>query len=180
MKLWQMLLARRGLMNVAEAHERGGAGGVAADNEQSTQNPDKQGEQKEQPKGDDEYAGMTHEELLAELRKTKKAGAELLKENMKRKEKERTLADQLAQYGDIDPARARQLLEAEQAAENARREAEQAELERRGEFDAVKKQMIEAHQAELAQRDERYAALESENASLKSQLVEMTVGASFS
>ncbi|EEV2045496.1 hypothetical protein ERU79_004498, partial [Escherichia coli] len=132
------------------------------------------------PKGDDEYAGMTHEELLAELRKTKKAGAELLKENMKRKEKERTLADQLAQYGDIDPARARQLLEAEQAAENARREAEQAELERRGEFDAVKKQMIEAHQAELAQRDERYTALESENASLKSQLVEMTVGASFS
>ena len=180
MKLWQMLLARRGLMDVAEAHERGGAGGVAADNEQSTQDPDKQGEQKEQPKGDDEYAGMTHEELLAELRKTKKAGAELLKENMKRKEKERTLADQLAQYGEIDPARARQLLEAEQAAENARREAEQAELERRGEFDAVKKQMIEAHQAELAQRDERYAALESENASLKSQLVEMTVGASFS
>ena len=162
MKLWQMLLARRGLMDVAEAHERGGAGGVAADNEQSTQDPDKQGEQKEQPKGDDEYAGMTHEELLVELRKTKKAGAELLKENMKRKEKERTLADQLAQYGDIDPVRARQLLEAEQAAENARREAEQAELERRGEFDAVKKQMIEAHQAELAQRDERYAALESE------------------
>lgn len=37
MKLWQMLLARRGLMDVAEAHERGGAGGVAADNEQSTQ-----------------------------------------------------------------------------------------------------------------------------------------------
>ncbi|GDH88016.1 DUF6651 domain-containing protein [Escherichia coli] len=180
MNLWQMLMARRGLMNVAEAHERGGAGCVAADNEQSTQDPDKQGEQREQPKGDGEYAGMTHEELLAELRKTKKAGAELLKENMKRKEKERTLADQLAQYGDIDPARARQLLEAEQAAENTRREAEQAELERRGEFDAVKKQMIEAHQAELAQRDERYAALESENASLKSQLVEMTVGASFS
>jgi hypothetical protein len=56
-----------------------------------------------------EYAGMTQEELLAELRKSKKTGADLLKENMKRKEKERTLADQLAQYGDIDPARARQL-----------------------------------------------------------------------
>ncbi len=148
MNLWQMLMARRGLMDVAEAHERGGAGGgaPAGDNEQSIQDPGKQGEQKEQPKGDDdEYAGMTQEELLAELRKSKKAGADLLKENMKRKEKERTLADQLAQYGDIDPTRARQLLEAEQAAETARREAEQAELERRGEFDAVKKQMIEAH-----------------------------------
>lgn len=179
MNLWQMLMARRGLMDAAEAHERGGAGGGA--NEQGNQDPGKQGEQKEQSKGDDdEYAGMTQEELLAELRKSKKAGADLLKENMKRKEKERTLADQLAQYGDIDPARARQLLEAEQAAETARREAEQAELERRGEFDAVKKQMIEAHQAELAQRDERYSALESENAALKAQLVEMTVGASFS
>ncbi|MDA4813302.1 hypothetical protein NY538_03110, partial [Enterobacter hormaechei] len=47
------------------------------------QDPGKQGEQKEQPKGDDdEYAGMTQEELLAELRKSKKAGADLLKENM--------------------------------------------------------------------------------------------------
>lgn len=162
MNLWQMLMARRGLMDAAEAHERGGAGGgaPAGDNEQGNQDPGKQGEQKEQSKGDDdEYAGMTQEELLAELRKSKKAGADLLKENMKRKEKERTLADQLAQYGDIDPARARQLLEAEQAAETARREAEQAEL---------------------AQRDERYSALESENAALKAQLVEMTVGASFS
>jgi hypothetical protein len=44
----------------------------------------------------------------------------------------------------------------------------------------VKKQMIEAHQAEMAQRDERFSALESENAALKAQLVEMTVGASFS
>lgn len=39
--------------------------------------------------------------------------------------------------------------------------------------------MIEAHQAEMAQRDERFSALESENAALKAQLVEMTVGASF-
>lgn len=183
MNLWQMLMAHRGLMDVAESHERGGAGAgaPAGDNDQGTQDPGKQGEQKEQPKGeDDDLSGLTPEELLAELRKSKKAGADLLKENMKRKEKERTLSDQLAQYGDIDPARARQLLEAEQAAEDARREAEQAELERRGEFDAVKKQMIEAHQHELAQRDERFSALESENAALKAQLVEMTVGASFS
>ncbi len=144
MNLWQMLMARRGLMDVAESHERGGAGAgaPAGAEEQGTQESGKQnGEQKDQPKiEDDEFGGMTQEELLAELRKSKKAGADLLKENMKRKEKERAMADQLAQYGDIDPARARQLLEAEQAAENARREAEQAELERRGEFDAVKKQ----------------------------------------
>ncbi|MGE9575189.1 DUF6651 domain-containing protein, partial [Escherichia coli] len=39
MNLWQMLMARRGLMDVAEAHERGGAGGgaPAGDNEQSIQ-----------------------------------------------------------------------------------------------------------------------------------------------
>ncbi|HDJ1985046.1 TPA: hypothetical protein PPS74_005150, partial [Salmonella enterica subsp. enterica serovar Concord] len=92
MNLWQMLMARRGLMDVAESHERGGAGAgaPAGDNEQGTQDPGKQGEQKEQPKGeDDDLAGLTPEELLAELRKSKKAGADLLKENMKRKEKER-------------------------------------------------------------------------------------------
>lgn len=183
MNLWQMLLARRGLMDVAEGHERGGAGAgtPAGENEQGKEDPGKQGEQKEQPgSADDEYANMTQEELLAELRKSKKAGADLLKENMKRKEKERSLTDQLSKYGDIDPERARQLLEAEQAAEDARRKAEQAEMERRGEFDAVKKQMIEAHQTELAERDKRYSVLEKENAALKSQLVEMTVGASFS
>ncbi|HGW8728586.1 TPA: hypothetical protein ACNRRI_005391, partial [Escherichia coli] len=65
MNLWQMLMANGGLMDVAEAHERGGAGGgaPAGDNEQGNQDPGKQGEQKEQPKGDDdEYAGMTQEE----------------------------------------------------------------------------------------------------------------------
>lgn len=52
MNLWQMLMARRGLMDVAEAHERGGAGGgaPAGDNEQSIQDPGKQGEQKEHPR----------------------------------------------------------------------------------------------------------------------------------
>lgn len=48
MNLWQMLMARRGLMDAAEAHERGGAGGgaPAGDNEQGNQDPGKQGEQK--------------------------------------------------------------------------------------------------------------------------------------
>ncbi len=91
MNLWQMLMARRGLMDVAESHERGGAGAgaPAGAEEQGTQESGKQnGEQKDQPKiEDDEFGGMTQEELLAELRKSKKAGADLLKENMKRKEK---------------------------------------------------------------------------------------------
>lgn len=179
---WQILMARRGLMNVAESHEFGGSGSGSSTDEK---NPDADSEKtddekKRQPKvGDDEYAGLTQEELLVELRKSKKAGADLLKENMKRKEKERSLSDLLAKYGDIDPTRARQLLEAEQAAEQTRREAEQAELERRGEFDAVKKQMIEAQLTQLAERDERYAALESEKNALQSKLVELTVGASF-
>ncbi len=39
MNLWQMLMANGGLMDVAEAHERGGAGGgaPAGDNEQGNQ-----------------------------------------------------------------------------------------------------------------------------------------------
>ncbi len=40
MNLWQMLMARRGLMDVAESHERGGAGAgaPAGAEEQGTQN----------------------------------------------------------------------------------------------------------------------------------------------
>lgn len=77
MNLWQMLMARRGLMDVAESHERGGAGAgaPAGAEEQGTQESGKQnGEQKDQPKiEDDEFGGMTQEELLAELRKSKKS-----------------------------------------------------------------------------------------------------------
>ena len=49
MNLWQMLMARRGLMDVAESHERGGAGAgaPAGAEEQGTQESGKQnGEQK--------------------------------------------------------------------------------------------------------------------------------------
>ncbi len=40
MNLWQMLMARRGLMDVAESHERGGAGAgaPAGAEEQGTRN----------------------------------------------------------------------------------------------------------------------------------------------
>ena len=44
MNLWQMLMARRGLMDVAESHERGGAGAgaPAGAEEQGTQESGKQ------------------------------------------------------------------------------------------------------------------------------------------
>lgn len=183
MNLWQMLMANRGLMDVAGKEELGGGSG---DGEPAKEQIDESGtkgsehtpgtddahKQARQPE-DDEYAGLSPEQLIAKLREAKKSGAELLKESMKRKEK-------LAAYGDIDPDRARRLVDAEAAAERTRQEAEQAELERRGEFDAVKKQMVAAHQSELqVERDARNQT-ESENAALKAQLLEMTVGASFS
>lgn len=185
MNLWQMMMARRGLMDVAGKEELGGGGGGGEPTkDQPGEQPGGEGgdhdpgtddahKQARQPELDDEYAGLSQEELIAKLRDAKKSGAELLKESMKRKEK-------LAAYGDIDPERARRLVDAEAAAERTRQEAEQAELERRGEFDAVKKQMVAAHQADLQVERDARTQVEAENATLKAQLLEMTVGASFS
>ncbi len=109
--------------------------------------------------------------------------AELLKEVMKRKDKEKTLStqvstltEQLKQFEGIDPEAVRNLL-----AEKAQREQE--ELEKRGEFDRVKQQMKEQHQNELtnvkagleSQLTETKAALEAATA----QITELTIGRSF-
>lgn len=189
MNLWQKLLVRRGLMDIAGTEDKGGSGGnfpetddQPSKEQKGTDNPGKDHTHKQSRQGEpeDDYSGLTTEELIAKLAEEKKNSATLLKESMKRKGNEQTLKEKLAAYGDIDPERARKLVAAEVAAEAERQRAEQEDLERRGEFEAVKQQMLEAHQTELTERDSRYSALEGENAALKNQLVELTVGNSFS
>lgn len=128
----------------------------------------------------DEFEGLSHEEAIARLREERQNSAELLKESMKRKGNEKALKERLAQFGEVDPERVKTLIQAEAEAEAQRKAAEEADLLRRGEFDAVKKQMVEAHQAQLSDVEQRLAALQEENNSLKRGLVEKTVGTSFS
>lgn len=172
MKLWQwMQLTHTGYMDVAGKEELGGGGGEPG---------------AEVPEGEkgaaqtDELDGLSTEELIAKVREERKTSATLLKESMKRKGNEQSLKEKLAKYGDIAPERALELVQAESAAQKAREDAERQELERRGEFDAVKKQMVEAHSKDLEGRDTRIAELEAVIAGMKGELVEKTIGTSFS
>lgn len=110
--------------------------------------------------------------------------AELLREVMKRKGNEQTLKtelqtlkEQLTQFEGIDPESVRALLKEKQ-------DRETAELEKRGEFDRVKEQMLQAHNDELTKTKQTFegqvgelsAALEAAQA----QITELTIGRSFS
>jgi len=170
-KLQQLMHAHKGFMDVAGKEELGGGAGDQSGAERPAEKPVKTG---------DDFEGLSSEELIAKIREERKTSADLLKESMKRKGSEQTLKEKLAQYGDVDPARVKALLDAEATAEAARKETEEQELLRRGEFDSVKKQMIEAHNVELEALRTALEESRKENASLKSGLIEKTVGTSFS
>ncbi|MGK2895017.1 DUF6651 domain-containing protein [Klebsiella michiganensis] len=175
MKLWQWMQLNHthsGYMDVAGKEELGGGAGVEEPGVKE------QIEEKDAAYTD-ELEGLSAEELIAKVREERKTSASLLKESMKRKGNELSLKEKLAKYGDIAPERAIELVQAESAALKAREDAERLELERRGEFDAVKKQMVEAHGKDLEGRDSRISALEAEIAGMKSKLVEKTIGTSF-
>ena len=178
MKLWQWMQltnTHRGYMDVAGKEELGGGGGDEASVEDKSAPPEDKGDKSETTA--DDLEGLSAEELIAKVREERKNAASLLKESMKRKSNEQTLKEKLAKYGDIAPERALELVQAESAAQKAREDAERQE--RRGEFDAVKKQMIEAHGKDLEGRDARIAELEAEIAGMKNKLVEKTIGTSF-
>lgn len=175
MKLWQWMQLNHthsGYMDVAGKEELGGGAGFEEPGVKE------QIEEKDAAHTD-ELEGLSAEELIAKVREERKTSAGLLKESMKRKGNELSLKEKLAKYGDIAPERAIELVQAESAALKAREDAERLELERRGEFDAVKKQMVEAHGKDLEGRDSRISALEAEIAGMKSKLVEKTIGTSF-
>lgn len=109
--------------------------------------------------------------------------AQLLKEVMKGKDKLREVTsaldaarNDLKRFEGIDPEAVRTLLQ-------ERQEREQAELEKRGEFDRVKQQMIEAHERQLG---EIRTGLEGQVSTLSEQLAaathaitELTIGRAF-
>lgn len=109
--------------------------------------------------------------------------AELLKEVMKRKGNEQTLKtelgtlkDQLKQFDGIDVAQVRALLQ-------EKTDRERAELESRGEFDRVKQQIVEQHQAELTDVrtgfEGQVGTLSQQLAAATNQITDLTIGRSF-
>ncbi|HDU3818621.1 DUF6651 domain-containing protein [Klebsiella pneumoniae] len=172
-KIQQLMHGFTGYMDVAGKEEL--PGGAGADKVEVT--PVEPGQKSTDHAG--EFDSLSQEELIARLKEERKNSADLLKESMKRKGNEQTLKEKLAQFGDVDPERVKTLLQAEAESEKQRKASEEAELLRRGEFDAVKKQMVEAHDAEVADLRAQLELAQNEANSLKRGLIEKTVGTSF-
>lgn len=172
-KIQQLMHGFTGYMDVAGKEEL--PGGAGADKVEV--NPVEPGQKSTDHAG--EFDSLSQEELIARLKEERKNSADLLKESMKRKGNEQTLKEKLAQFGDVDPERVKALLQAEAESEKQRKASEEAELLRRGEFDAVKKQMVEAHDAEVADLRAQLELAQNEANSLKRGLIEKTVGTSF-
>lgn len=98
--------------------------------------------------------------------------ADLLKESMKRKQRIKELEAELKNFADVDPAAYREMLE-------NKKKAEQKRLTDAGEFDKVKAQIIDAHEKAIGEKDRRIQELEAALDSHKSQIDQLTVGASF-
>ncbi|MDE4297094.1 hypothetical protein PXK56_18055 [Phaeobacter gallaeciensis] len=116
----------------------------------------------------------------ADAKKLAEEKAELLREVMDKKNKLKDAQDdaadaraKLAEFGDVDPAKVKALLKAEQ-------DAEQAALEAKGEFDRVKEMMATEHTKQLEAKDAEIEALKAAAASKDETIDKLTVGQSFS
>jgi hypothetical protein len=105
--------------------------------------------------------------------------ARLLREVMDKKDKlkntQTALEQANARLKEFDGLDAKEL----RALVQAKKDAEVAQLEAKGQWDALKKQMVEQHTAELTRRDEQVTAANSQVAELQTQIAELTVGNAF-
>lgn len=115
--------------------------------------------------------------LVAELSREKEnLLGEVMKKKTKLSDNERTLKE----YGDISPAKARELLEIERKAEASRIDAERAAAEKAGDFERVKEMMADQHRLEVEALNARLNGTQTRESELVTTINELTVGNSFS
>lgn len=173
--LMQKLLNRQGVV-FDQAPADGGDGGGATGSSGSSTDDKAGGDGGQGGTGDEGASGSDGDKGKG---KPSDGEAKLLKEVMEKKGKikelEKTIDDlngQIKKFDGIDPEAVRALL-------RERQEAETKKLEAQGNFEAVKKQMIDAHNAELqSERTKSQQALDEAN-KLKQQIGELTVGNAF-
>ncbi|KVQ35797.1 DUF6651 domain-containing protein [Burkholderia cepacia] len=107
------------------------------------------------------------------------AEAALLREVMDKKAKLKETSEELArvnarlaEFDGLDAKELRELVK-------QRKDAETAQLEAKGAWDALKSQMVEQHGAELRARDEKLSAAEQRTRDLEAQIAELSVGNAF-
>lgn len=123
--------------------------------------------------------GGTGDPAPAGSKKPTDTEAALLREVMDKKEKlkakDAELAAATARLAEFDGLDAKELRELVKA----KKDAEIAQLEAKGQWDALKAQMVEQHNAELKAREDKVSAAEQRNAELAGQIAELTVGNAF-
>ena len=151
--------------NDADGLGQGGSGGAPVENQPA--NPPVENQPANPPAGDGKPQPSDAE-------------AKLLKEVMQKKEALRLAQEEsaaakarLAEFDGIDPVEVRKLL-------TAQREAEEAALLARGEFDTIKARMAEEHTRATAALQEQLAAVQAQLAAKDGVINELSIGTQFS
>lgn len=160
------LMAQGGYMSEATNGEEAGGAGVADKGQEEQSQQDQQDQQGQQDVED-------VDSMKARLATLEQENASLLKDAMKKKEK-------LKAFGDVTPEKVQQLLAAEQERLAREQEEETRRLEEKGQWDALKSQMVEQHETELQGLRGQVEQANNEKAALQKQIIELTVGQSFS
>jgi hypothetical protein len=112
--------------------------------------------------------------------------AELLREVMARKDKERETKAQLdaanqrlKEFDGIDPAKVKELIAAQEKAAADAKKAEQENLEKKGEWDRLKKMMGDDFNTKLAAKDEELKGSKTALQQANETIAKLTVGSAF-
>lgn len=178
MPLWMRLLMNAGVVmqeHDGEGNDLGGGQGGQGGNDDGQGSNDDDKSQGGQGGDDDGKDGEDDPNKQKSSMTDKEA--ELLKEVMKRKEKERKLQEELdtlrKQVGDLNLDEVRQLLE-------QKKQDELKKMEERGEFDRIKQQMVEEHTKQQDQLKQQIADLQKQLSERDDKVNELSIGNSFS
>ncbi|ODI95555.1 hypothetical protein BFR91_06360 [Acinetobacter pittii] len=179
MPLWMQLLINGGVLrNPAdgEGNDLGGGGEGGGNNDDVTDDDD-QGKEADSEKDKDDADEQKDKQPNGGKNKLTDKEAELIKEVMKRKDREKKLLQEFdefkRQFADIDPELARKAIAAQ-------KEKETRELEEKGEYECVKQSMAQQHQAEVNRLQQQIKDLQQQLGSKDSQINELTIGSNFS
>lgn len=174
--LKMMLLRQQMLMDKETGGEGGGSGGGGTGGEGGADDGEGSGAG---AAGAGEGAGADDGKKGDSREFSSEEAAKLLKENMKRKEEQRKLAEEnaslkqaLAQFEGVDVAELKKL-----AAERAA--AEEERLKKSGEWDRLKAQIVEAHAREKQELAEKMKERDEALAISKALIEDLTIGNAF-
>jgi hypothetical protein len=152
----------------SEADSDGGASGGSGEQTTDLENSDETDQPGGEQKADDKEPQMSDKE--AQLLK------DLMKQKAKNKDAEKTLAELKAQLKGFEGVD----LEQFKLMTEERKQSEQKKLEEKGNWDALKKQMVEENQKVVSQHVETINELKAQLAGQESLINKLTMGNAFS